>query len=315
MRIAPDSAPDNSSRRAERLVPLSQTKPEQLQLNLKPLATNKRRKELDRIIDSLNRDSMAISKRRRDHRVNSSVGTISDFYYDDSSPSKASEITELDLSITNIPHSRKNPPSLYNSSKNTASIEHHLKRQEIITRIDRIEILLESSPKSHEIKQTLLKAFNICVETEAKSYYPVWVRVMESIESIANELNLKLKRAASCVSPIETSQYMEEVNALLGKDLEIDDPREETMLTIAKDLSILWKSVIRTVSNVEQQSVLEKIWNGVIKLLNKSISTQSTRISKALEEIQDKAKAEKQQLQRMLEGMAELWEGKIVRDR
>jgi hypothetical protein len=66
------------------------------------------------------------------------------------------------------------------------------------------------------------------------------------------------------------------------------------------------------VTDAEVQGVLEGIWNGVIKLLNKSITSQSIRITKALDAVQEQSKTEKLQLQKMFEGMVKLWEGKIV---
>jgi Ca2+-binding EF-hand superfamily protein/uncharacterized protein YukE len=306
------SPPISSPPRAEKLLPIPQPRPEKLKLNLKPLKASQRRKELDQMIDSLHRDNIEISRRRRDHRLNSSIGVTIHLYNDSSYSGHIGEVSELDISVPSIPHSRKNPPSLYNSSKNTSSFEPRHKRQEIMARIERVEGLLGSSSKRHEIKQSLLAAFSVCVETEAKSYYPVWVKVLESFEAVVSEFNAKMRHAAS-PTVLESSKYLEEVNLLLSKDLEIDDPREDTMFAVAKDLSVLWKTVVRSVTNSELQGVLETVWSGVTRLINKSITSQNSRISKALEGIQEQAKAEKLQLQRMLEGMVGLWEGKLVR--
>lgn len=308
---SPVSNPVVSSRRAEKLVPLPANK-ERLQLNLKPLKANQRRKEMEGMVEALHKDHFEISKRRRDNRMSSSIRSAEDFYNDSFSSRVIGDVSEIDISVLSIPHSRKNPNSLYNSSRNTSCSDNHLKRQEILARIDRVEGLLESMPKRHEIKQSLTTAFEICIETEAKSYFPVWVKVLDVIETVVYEFTAKARRTVSSISAPETARHFEEVNQLLNKDLEIDDPREETMLTIAKDLSILWRSIIKTVTDTEVQGVLEVIWNGVIKLLNKSITSQSIRITKALEAVQEQSKTEKLQLQKMFEGMVKLWEGKIV---
>jgi hypothetical protein len=71
---------------------------------------------------------------------------------------------------TNIPHSKRNPPSMYNSSKNHFSFEHAITKQEIERRLEQVidytGVMLPA--KKAEIAKLLYSCFKNLSESEIK---------------------------------------------------------------------------------------------------------------------------------------------------
>mmetsp|Transcript_32192 Transcript_32192/g.55617 ORF Transcript_32192/g.55617 Transcript_32192/m.55617 type:complete len:1105 (-) Transcript_32192:22-3336(-) len=261
--------------------------------------------KLDRhsaVINSLNQTSLSMSKVRKQYKRRETSVSVDE----------SRKLPEIEMNLKSNLYAKKNPPSLYNGSRNIKSFEHHTILQEVLHRISLIGNLAdEVSPGTKkELTRPLKELFQYCVETESKTYYHVWFKLLQTFENLFKAFTRKPDRSKT-EDIDENSEVVNDVDQLMNRDLDFENPKGETMAMIVKDLSKLWKSATHKITNKETFFALETIWNALVKLLNKSITVQSARITKAFESIQETSKLERTRHKRLIDLMAKNYEEKF----
>lgn len=258
------------------------------------------------VISSLNQTSFTMGKVRRQYKRKESTVSMDN----------TQRLPDFNWSIKPDLYAKKNPPSLYNSSRNVQSFEHHTARQEVLGRISVIgDLADEVTPGTKkDLTRPLKDVFLYCVETESKSYYHVWFKLLATFEQLFSAFTRK--PAKPPIDQVEeNTQVLSDVDELMKHDLDFENPKGETMAMIVKDLSKLWMSATHNVTNKDTYSTLEIIWNALVKLLNKSITTQSAKVAKAFDSIQETARLERARQKRLMDLMVKNYEDKFVRSR
>lgn len=254
-------------------------------------------------ISDLNKTSYSLSKVQKQHKKKLDLSATYDI---------TQKLPDLDWNRQTNLYAKKNPPSLYSSSRNVKSFEHHTVLQEIQSRISCIGNLVDDAMPGtkKDLTRPLKEVFQFCVETESKTYYHVWFKLLNTFEQLIGSLTHKPSKA---MNTLENSEVVNDVDALMNRDVDFENPKEETMAMIVKDLSKLWKATTHNITNKETFFALETIWNALVKLLNKSIGAQSARVAKVFESLQETARMERARQKRLMELMVKNYEEKFVR--
>jgi hypothetical protein len=254
------------------------------------------------VIKSLNQTSTTFSRMSRQYRKRESSNT----------QPESARLHDLKWSSPSSRYDKKNPPSLYSSSRNLQSFEHHTVQQEVLNRISvigsQVEAMAPGAKK--QLTRPLKEVFQYCVETEIKSYYHVWFKLLNTFEHLLSTIT---KKPAKTQQSEETSVIISDVDHIMNKECDFEDSKGDTMAGIVKDLSKLWRTATHKVTTQETFLALETIWNALVKLLNKSISAQSARVNKAFESIQEQTRLERNRQKRLMEMMMKNYDDKCVR--
>jgi hypothetical protein len=254
------------------------------------------------VIKSLNQTSTTFSRMSKQHRKGESSNI----------QAESVRLNDLSWSVPSGRYDKKNPPSLYSGSRNLQSFEHHTVQQEVLNRISliggQVEAIAPGAKK--ELTRPLKEVFQYCVETEIKSYYHVWFKLLNTFENLFSNFT---KPKTQVLESDETSVFISDVDQIMDKELNFEDSKGDTMAGIVKDLSKLWRTATHKVTSQETFLALETIWNALVKLLNKSISAQSARVNKAFESIQEQTRLERIRQKRLMEMMMKNYDDKFVR--
>jgi len=255
-------------------------------------------------IKSLNQTSLSMTKvKRKFKRGETSFST-----------DETSKLPEVEWSGPIVRYIKKNPPSLYNSSRNVQSFEHYTARQEVFHRIQLVGELAEviNAGAKKEVTRPLKEIFEYCVETESKSYFHVWFKLLRTFETMFSALNKKNEKKPTEELIDDNSFLTNDLDQIMNKDMDYDNPKDDTMENIVRDLSKLWRTATHKITNRDLFTTLETIWNALVKILNKSINAQSARVVKAFEAINDQTKIERSRQKRLMELMVKSYEEKFV---
>jgi hypothetical protein len=209
---------------------------------------------------------------------------------------------------------KKNPPSLYNSSRNVQSFEHYTARQEVMHRIGVVGKLVDDLTPGckKEVTKPLKEMFQYCVETESKTYFHVWFKLLQTFEQLFTTLNKKPVQPILDEEIDDSTLLSTDLDIVMNRDLDFENPKAETMAMIVKDLSKLWRTATHKVTNKDTFNTLETIWNALVKILNKSISAQAAKVAKAFESVQEQTKQERMRQKRLMDLMLKNFEDKFV---
>lgn len=211
---------------------------------------------------------------------------------------------------------KKNPPSLYNSSRNVQSFEHYTAKQEVMQRIKAVGELVNelNTGSKKELTKPLKELFQYCIETESKTYFHVWFQLLRTFENLFTDLTKKPERPATPhKDQFEDAPLTDDLDSLMNRELDFENPKNETMSMIVKDLSKLWRTATHQITNRDTYAALENIWNAMVKILNKSISAQAARVTKSFEAANEQTKQERTRQRRLMEMITKNYDDKCVR--